>query len=62
MRGFMKQTSKQGGEHRNQKRRGSDEAGEGRTVGAAMVDALEDILSWERASERAMKAAQKSDA
>ena len=28
-----------------------------RGIGAAMVDALEDILAWERASERTMKAA-----
>jgi hypothetical protein len=28
---------------------------EQRAVGAAMVDALEDILRWERASERALK-------
>ena len=32
---------------------------ENRGVGAAMVDALEDILRWERASERSMKVAQK---
>lgn len=30
---------------------------ESRGLGAAMVDALEDILQWERASERSMKAA-----
>lgn len=29
-------------------------------LGAAMVDALEDILHWERASERSMRAAQKA--
>ena len=28
-------------------------------VGAAMVDALEDILQWERASERALRVAAK---
>lgn len=28
-------------------------------VGIAMVDALDDILKWERASERSMKAAAK---
>ncbi len=32
---------------------------EKRGIGAAMVDALEDILQWERASERAMKVAGK---
>jgi hypothetical protein len=30
---------------------------EQRGVGAAMVDALEDILKWERSSERVLKAA-----
>ncbi len=30
---------------------------EQRNVGTAMVDALEDILKWERASERAIKVA-----
>lgn len=30
---------------------------ENRGVGAAMVDALEDILQWERASERALRIA-----
>lgn len=30
---------------------------EQRGVGTAMVDALEDILKWERASERAIKVA-----
>lgn len=29
------------------------------SVAAAMVDALEDILQWERASERALKVAAK---
>ncbi len=33
---------------------------ENRGVGAAMVDALEDILAWERASERTMKAVEPS--
>jgi hypothetical protein len=32
---------------------------ENRAVGAAMVDALEDILAWEKASERSMKVAEK---
>jgi hypothetical protein len=32
---------------------------ENRGVAAAMVDALEDILRWERASERTMKVASK---
>jgi hypothetical protein len=30
---------------------------EKRGIGAAMVDALEDILRWERASERSLRAA-----
>lgn len=30
---------------------------ENRGIGPAMVDALEDILRWERASERSLKAA-----
>jgi len=34
---------------------------EKRGVGEAMVDALEDILHWERASERAMRIAEKSE-
>ncbi len=33
---------------------------ENRGVGKAMVDALEDILQWERASERALRVAAKS--
>lgn len=33
---------------------------EQRGVGTAMVDALEDILRWERASERAIKVATSS--
>jgi hypothetical protein len=33
---------------------------EKRGLGAAMVDALEDILQWERASERSIKAAEKA--
>lgn len=33
---------------------------EQRRVGEAMVDALEDILKWERASERTLKAAAKT--
>ena len=32
---------------------------ESRGLGAAMVDALEDILQWERASERSMRVAGK---
>lgn len=35
---------------------------EQRGVGTAMVDALEDILKWERASERAMRVAATSTA
>ncbi|HVH42895.1 MAG TPA: hypothetical protein VM925_11150 [Labilithrix sp.] len=33
---------------------------ENRGVGAAMVDALEDILQWERASERAIRVAKEA--
>jgi hypothetical protein len=35
---------------------------ENRGVAAAMVDALEDILQWERASERAIRVAEKAPA
>lgn len=38
---------------------GDRRVADNRGVGAAMVDALEDILQWERASERAMKVAGK---
>jgi hypothetical protein len=38
-------------------RRGAEDRG----VGVAMVDALEDILQWERASERALRVAAKSE-
>ena len=31
-----------------------------RGIGEAMVDALEDILHWERASERTLKAAERA--
>jgi hypothetical protein len=69
----MKPTSKETGERRKAERRNkSDErrgdaaravagdrrVAENRGVGAAMVDALADILAWERASERSMKAAE----
>jgi hypothetical protein len=30
-------------------------------LGAAMVDALEDILQWERASERALQVAESAN-
>jgi hypothetical protein len=33
---------------------------ESRGLGAAMVDALQDILQWERASERSMRVAKPS--
>lgn len=36
---------------------GDRRVADNRGLGAAMVDALEDILQWERASERAMKVA-----
>ena len=71
----MKQTSKETGDRRKSDRRiavgerrqdairavsGERRAAEDRGVGAAMVDALEDILQWERASERALRVAQKA--
>ena len=40
---------------------GNRREADARGVGAAMVDALEDILRWERASERSLKAAKKAD-
>ncbi|MCW5837165.1 MAG: hypothetical protein KIS78_32525 [Labilithrix sp.] len=71
----MKPTSKEAGDRRKAERRtppserradttrgvaGDRRVMEGRGVGAAMVDALEDILQWERASERSLKAAEKA--
>ncbi|MBX3196955.1 MAG: hypothetical protein KF850_11330 [Labilithrix sp.] len=71
----MKPTSKEAGDRRKAERRtppterradaargvaGDRRAMEGRGVGAAMVDALEDILQWERASERSLKVADKA--
>ena len=71
----MKPTSKDAGERRKAERRtapadrrsdavraaaGDRRVVDSRGLGAAMVDALEDILQWERASERAMKAAEKA--
>ena len=71
----MKPTSKEAGERRKAERRtppterrtdavraasGDRRVVENRGLGAAMVDALEDILHWERASERSMKAAEKA--
>ncbi len=71
----MKPTSKEAGDRRKAERRtppaerradgvraasGDRRVVESRGVGAAMVDALEDILQWERASERSMKAAEKA--
>lgn len=68
----MKPTTKQAGDRRKAERRtppperrndavrgatGDRREFENRGVGAAMVDALEDILRWERASERSLKAA-----
>jgi hypothetical protein len=70
----MKSTSKETAERREADRRtattdrrsepmraatGDRRVVEKRGVGAAMVDALEDILQWERASERALKVAGK---
>jgi hypothetical protein len=68
----MKPTSKESGDRREAERRsppadrradtargvaGERRVVENRGVGAAMVDALEDILQWERASERSLKVA-----
>jgi hypothetical protein len=41
---------------------GERRVADNRGVGEAMVDALEDILQWERASERSLKAAEKVSA
>ena len=58
----MKQSTKEVGT-RNEGRMTGSVMGSGSaekpSVAAAMVDALEDILQWERASERAMKVAAK---
>ena len=71
----MKPTSKETEERRKAERRtspserrtevaravvGDRRVVENRGVGAAMVDALEDILQWERASERSLKVAEKA--
>ncbi len=68
----MKTTTKQTEERRKAERRkkptdrradparaiaGDRRIADHRGLGASMVDALEDILRWERASERALKAA-----
>jgi hypothetical protein len=68
----MKPTTKETGERRKAERRnkpaerradparaitGDRRVVENRGIGASMVDALEDILAWERASERTLKAA-----
>jgi hypothetical protein len=70
----MKPTSKEPGERRKAERRtppserrievaravtGDRRVVEKRGLGEAMVDALEDILKWERDSERAMRVAAK---
>ena len=75
MRRSMKQTSKEAGDRRKAERRtppterrtevprqvaGERRVVEKRGVAAAMVDALEDILAWERASERTLKVAEKA--
>jgi len=72
MRRIMKTTTKETGERRKAERRtppaerrsdparqvtGERRVVEQRAVGAAMVDALEDILRWERASERSLRVA-----
>lgn len=71
----MKSTSKEAEERRESERRtppaerrsdavraasGDRRVAENRGVGAAMVDALEDILQWERASERSLKVAERA--
>ena len=71
----MKPTSKEAGDRRKAERRsppserrvdaaraatGDRRVVENRGLGAAMVDALEDILQWERASERSLKVADKA--
>lgn len=68
----MKPTTKETGERRKAERRtktadrradparaiaGDRRIAEQRGIGASMVDALEDILAWEKASERTLKAA-----
>lgn len=70
----MKTTTKEVGERRKAERRvtaeerrndvaraveGDRRVVENRGVGEAMVDALEDILRWERASERSLRVAAK---
>ncbi len=76
MRRSMKPMSKETGERRKADRRveppierradvarataGDRREVENRGIGAAMVDALEDILKWERESERLMKVAPKT--
>lgn len=54
-------------ERRKSERRTGSKSGQGerrvveqRGMAEAMVDALEDILKWERASERALRVAQAS--
>ena len=71
----MKATSKETGDRRKAERRtppeerradlsrgvaGERRVVENRGVAEAMVDALEDILQWERASERAIRIAQEA--
>jgi len=72
----MKPTSKEAGDRRKAERRtppgerrtevprqvsGDRRVVENRGVGAAMVDALEDILRWEKASERSLRVAEKAN-
>ncbi|MBX3186379.1 MAG: hypothetical protein KF819_05155 [Labilithrix sp.] len=71
MRRSMRAPNKQDADRRTTERRGRDDRREDtvrsasgdrrvvdqRGVATSMVDALEDILKWERASERAMKIA-----
>lgn len=57
MRRSMKPTSKEVAARRNP----TTDQKKKEPVGASMVDALEDILRWERASERLLKAAPASE-
>ena len=64
MRRSMKSTGKEADLRKAERRsppteRGERRVVENRGVAEAMVDALEDILRWERASERTMRVAAK---
>lgn len=62
MRSSMRNPSSKDSGHRKVARAGHPERGqqatsEGPEVAASMIDALDHILQWERASERSLKAA-----